>query len=140
MVRYREHGELGLLDRPSVPHHQPTATPAETVARIETLRRNQKWSAACIAHELTADGISISVHTVSRHLAYLGLNRRRFLDPNGRRTSPAFCHRIIRVPPSTGKTCPVMKRAPVPERNANTGTKSFSTSPSLPPSGTAVAM
>ncbi|HRF38594.1 MAG TPA: copper homeostasis protein CutC [Saprospiraceae bacterium] len=57
MARYREHGELGLLDRPSVPHHQPTATPAETVTRIETLRRSRKWSAARIAHELGADGI-----------------------------------------------------------------------------------
>ncbi|MBF4478287.1 helix-turn-helix domain-containing protein, partial [Rhodococcus rhodochrous] len=83
MARYREHGELGLLDRPSVPHHQPTATPAETVARIETLRRTRKWSAARIAHELGADGITISVRTVSRHLARLGLNRRKFLDPNG---------------------------------------------------------
>ncbi|MCD2115145.1 helix-turn-helix domain-containing protein, partial [Rhodococcus rhodochrous] len=83
MARYREHGELGLLDRPSVPHHQPTATPAETVARIETLRRTRKWSAARIAHELGADGITISVRTVSRHLAHLWLNRRKFLDPNG---------------------------------------------------------
>ena len=83
MARYREHGELGLLDRPSVPHHQPTATPAETVTLIETLRRTRKWSAARIAHELGADGITISVRTVSRHLAHLGLNRRRFLDPNG---------------------------------------------------------
>jgi len=31
MARYREHGELGLLDCPSVPHHQPPATPPETV-------------------------------------------------------------------------------------------------------------
>ena len=83
MARYREHGELGLLDRPSIPHHQPTATPAETVARIETLRRTRKWSAARIAHELAADGVTISARTVSRHLAHLGLNRRRFLDLNG---------------------------------------------------------
>lgn len=26
--RYRSHGELGLEDRLSTPHHQPTATPA----------------------------------------------------------------------------------------------------------------
>jgi len=82
-VRYRERDELGLLGRPSVPRHKPTATPAETVARIETLRRTRKWSAARIAHELAADGISISVRTVSRHVAHLGLNRRKFLDPNG---------------------------------------------------------
>lgn len=81
--RYREFGEIGLLDRPSVPHHQPTATPTEVVTRIESLRRERKWSARRIALELAADGITISVRTVSRHLARLGLNRRRFLDPTG---------------------------------------------------------
>lgn len=55
--RHRRYGEAGLLDRPSVPHHQPTATSAEIVARIERLRRNHKHSARCIALELEADGI-----------------------------------------------------------------------------------
>ncbi|GAB2766304.1 IS481 family transposase [Sinomonas soli] len=81
--RYRRHGELGLQDRPSVPRRQPTATPAEVVVRIEALRRERKWSAARIAHELGNEGIRISTRTVSRHLAHLGLNRRRFIDPNG---------------------------------------------------------
>jgi transposase len=81
--RYRHHGEAGLLDRPSVPHHQPTATPAEVVARIEHLRRQRKYSARRIATELAAEGITISVRTVGRHLLQLGLNRRRFLDPTG---------------------------------------------------------
>lgn len=81
--RYREFGEIGLIDRPSVPHRQPTATPADVVARIELLRRSKKWSAGRISHELACDGVAISVRTVSRHLARLGLNRRRFLDPAG---------------------------------------------------------
>lgn len=81
--RDRRHGELGLLDRSSTPRHQPTATDAEVVARIEDLRRTQKWSAARIASELHADGVSISRRTVSRHLHVLGLNHRRFIDPNG---------------------------------------------------------
>lgn len=81
--RYRRHGELGLQDRPSVPRRQPTATPAEVVVRIEAMRRERKWSAARIAHELGNEGIRISTRTVSRHLAHLGLNRRRFIDPNG---------------------------------------------------------
>ena len=81
--RYRKFGEAGLLDRPSVPHHQPTATPAEVVARIEQLRRHHKHSARRIALELAGEGITISVRTVSRHLAHLGLNRRKFLDPTG---------------------------------------------------------
>ncbi|WIX76837.1 IS481 family transposase [Amycolatopsis carbonis] len=81
--RWRRHGEAGLLDRPSVPHHQPTATPAQVVARIEQLRRHRKYSARRIATELTAEGITISVRTVGRHLLALGLNRRRSLDPTG---------------------------------------------------------
>ncbi|GAA0276950.1 hypothetical protein GCM10009527_086650 [Actinomadura nitritigenes] len=81
--RYREHGELGLHDRPSTPHRQPTATPAQVVARVETMRRKHKWPAARIAFELRGLGVSISRRTISRHLAHLGLNRRRFIDPTG---------------------------------------------------------
>ncbi|ALG06401.1 IS481 family transposase [Kibdelosporangium phytohabitans] len=81
--RYRQHGEAGLLDRPSVPHHQPTATPGEVIARIEHLRRHGKHSARRIALELATDGTSISARTVSRHLAHLGLHHRKFLDPSG---------------------------------------------------------
>lgn len=81
--RWRRHGEAGLLDRPSVPHHQPTATPAEAITRIEQLRRQRKYSARRIATELSAEGVMISVRTVGRQLLHLGLNRRRFLDPTG---------------------------------------------------------
>lgn len=81
--RYRRHGDPGLLDRSSAPHRQPTTTAAEILARIEELRRAHKWSAARIAFELTQAGIPISRRTVSRHLAAVGLNRRRFLDPTG---------------------------------------------------------
>ncbi|OYO19084.1 IS481 family transposase, partial [Enemella dayhoffiae] len=81
--RYRQFGELGLLDRSSTPARQPGATPGETVARIEELRREHKWSASRIAFELHADGVAVSRRTVTRHLAQLGLNRRRFIDPSG---------------------------------------------------------
>jgi transposase len=81
--RWRRHGEAGLDDQPSVPHHQPTAAPAEVVVRIEQLRRARKYSARRIATELAAEGITISVRTVGRHLLQPGLNRRRFLDPTG---------------------------------------------------------
>jgi transposase InsO family protein len=81
--RHRRYGDTGLLDRPSIPHHQPTTTPAVTILRIEQLRRDHKWSARRIALELATDGITVSVRTVSRHLVHLGLNRRRFLDPTG---------------------------------------------------------
>jgi transposase len=81
--RHRQFGEAGLLDRPSVPHHQPTATPAQVVIRLEAMRRDRKWSARRISIELAGEGVTVSVRTVSRHLVHLGLNRRRFLDPTG---------------------------------------------------------
>ncbi len=81
--RFRRYGELDILDRSSAPRRQPTATTAEVLLRIEQLRRDRKWSAQRITAELAAEGLSVSVRTVSRHLARLGLNRRRFLDPGG---------------------------------------------------------
>jgi transposase InsO family protein len=81
--RFRDYGDLGLIDRSSAPSNQPTATPAEIVARIEQLRRERKWSATRIAHELSAEEHVVSRRTVSRHLADLGLNHRRFIDPSG---------------------------------------------------------
>lgn len=59
------------------------ATPDEVVAQVEVLRRAHKWPAARISFELTQAGTPVSRRTVSRHLAQLGLNRRRFIDPDG---------------------------------------------------------
>ncbi|MBA2949676.1 IS481 family transposase [Streptomyces himalayensis] len=81
--RWRKHGELGLVDRSSTPHRQPTATPADVVKMVERMRREHKWSAARIAFELNDIEVTISRRTVTRLLAQLGLNRRRFIDPNG---------------------------------------------------------
>lgn len=81
--RYRHHGELGLHDRSSTPHCQPTANAPDMIARIENMQRNHKRSAARIAHELAAEGIKVSRRTISRQLADLGLNRRKFIDPSG---------------------------------------------------------
>ncbi len=81
--RYRHHDELGLHDRSSTPHCQPTATAPDMVARIEKMRRTDKRSAARIAHELAADQTQVSRRTISRRLADLGLNRRKFIDPSG---------------------------------------------------------
>lgn len=81
--RWRTHGEIGLLDRSATPHYQPTATDADIVNRVETMRRERKWPASRIAFELAGTGVSISRRTVSRLLVQLGLNRRRFIDPVG---------------------------------------------------------
>jgi hypothetical protein len=50
--RYRRYGEVGPLDRPPIPHVQPTAASGAVVAQIEQMRRSDKWSAPRIAHEL----------------------------------------------------------------------------------------
>jgi hypothetical protein len=81
--RFRQFGELGLEDRSSAPRSQPTAAPAEVITHIEAMRRARKWSAARIAFELGRQGVRISRRTVSRQLVALGLNRRRFIDPDG---------------------------------------------------------
>jgi transposase InsO family protein len=84
--RWRRYGELGLVDRPSVPRHSPTATPAWVIAQIEAWRRVKKWSAGRITHELAqlpGGGYRINRRTVTRHLARLGLAQRRFIDPCG---------------------------------------------------------
>src|SRR5918993_4218874 len=78
--RWRRFGELGLLDRSSAPHQSPNASPAWVIEQIEAWRREQKWSAARITHELADQGIRINRRTVSRHLTRLGLGRRRLLD------------------------------------------------------------
>ena len=81
--RYRQYGDLGLQDRSSTPIHHPTATAAGIVAEIEAMRRTRKWSASRITFELRTDGIVIARRTVTKILRNLGLNRRRFIDPNG---------------------------------------------------------
>ena len=81
--RWRQHGEVGLRDRPSIPHSSPNATPARVIGQIEGWRRDKKWSAARITHELAQTGFTINRRTVTRHLGRLGLARRRFIDPNG---------------------------------------------------------
>jgi transposase InsO family protein len=81
--RWRRFGELGLRDRSSTPHHSPRATPAWVIERIETWRRDNKWSATRITHELAELGFRINRRTVTRHLTQLGLGQRRFLDPCG---------------------------------------------------------
>lgn len=81
--RWRQHGEVSLQDRSSTPRSQPTATPSYLVKQIETMRREHKWSASRITFEINETGIAISRRTVTRLLAQVGLNRRRFIDPDG---------------------------------------------------------
>lgn len=81
--RYRDFGEIGLLDHSSTPLRQPTATPGAMVTQIERMRREHKWSAARITFELELQGTRRSRRTVTRLLGQLGLSQRRFIDPTG---------------------------------------------------------
>lgn len=83
VIRWRRHGDAGLLDRPSTPHRSPKATHASVIEQIETWRRGHKWSAQRITDELADLGHDINRRTVTRHLTRLGLSRRRFIDPDG---------------------------------------------------------
>jgi transposase len=81
--RYKKYGELGLLDRSSAPIRQPSATPGRLVEQVELMRPGRKCSASRIAFELDQAGTPVNRRTVTRLLAQLGLNRQKFIDPNG---------------------------------------------------------
>ena len=53
------------------------------MAEIEAMRRTRKWSALRVMFELRMDGTVITRRPVTKILRDLGLNRRRFIDPNG---------------------------------------------------------
>lgn len=81
--RYRRSGDVGLLDRSSTPRDQPTAMAPEIAEQIEIWRREREWPASRITFELNETGVPISRRTVTRIIGRLGLNRRRFIDPDG---------------------------------------------------------
>jgi len=74
LARYRAEGTHGLQDRPSRPHHMPSATPEGIRMRIEELRR-QRWTGLRIAAQ-----VGLSPATVHRVLQRLGLERLHKLD------------------------------------------------------------
>ena len=82
-ARYEQLGEVGLLDRASVPGSSPTHLDPRVVEQSERLRREHKWTARQIHLELTRTGHRVSLATVSRWLVRLGTNRRRDIDPDG---------------------------------------------------------
>src|SRR5690625_1978694 len=78
--RWRRHGEAGLRDRPSTPHSNPSATPAWVIEKIETWRREHKWSAERITDELV--DIEVTINRPHRDPA-----------PDQPRTRPTPIHR-----------------------------------------------
>jgi len=75
LARYRAEGEAGLADRSSRPHCMPSATPADVVEQVITLRRQR------ITGQQIAATLALSPATVSRVLRKARLSRMRDLDP-----------------------------------------------------------
>jgi transposase InsO family protein len=70
-ARYRAHGNAGLLDRSSRPHHSPRRLAVEHERAIAELRRQRGWGPDRIAAVL-----GLSRATVHRTIRRLGLQRR----------------------------------------------------------------
>jgi transposase InsO family protein len=78
--RWREEGEVGLLDRSSRPRSCPHRTPAHLERRIVSLRQQRKLGPARIAPI-----VGLPVSTVHRVLKRHGLHRLAWMDrPTGR--------------------------------------------------------
>ena len=78
--RWREEGELGLVDRSSRAHWCPHQTSPEIQAQIAELRTTLKLGPARIGYRL-----GVAPSTVHRVLTRLGLNRLAWMDrPTGR--------------------------------------------------------
>jgi transposase InsO family protein len=74
--RFNNHGQNGLHDRSSRPHHTPTKTPALVEQQIIDLRQAQRRGPDWIGAEL-----GICPRTVSRVLARNGLPKLASMDP-----------------------------------------------------------
>ncbi|SOB85720.1 IS481 family transposase [Streptomyces sp. 1331.2] len=73
--RYRAHGEAGMSDRSSRPHHSPRRTPTRTERRIIKVRVLRRWGPARIAYLLR-----LNPATVHRVLTRYRLARLTHLD------------------------------------------------------------
>ncbi|MFW0794320.1 IS481 family transposase [Gordonia sp. CPCC 205515] len=73
--RYREHGEAGMVDLSSRPHHSPNQLPQRRERRIIKLRFVRRWGAARIAAHL-----KIAQSTVEAVLRRYGMPLLRHLD------------------------------------------------------------
>jgi transposase InsO family protein len=85
--RYREHGEAGMVDRPSRPHRSPCRTPTRRERRIIKVRVTRRWGPARI-------GFLLGIHpsTVHRVLSRYGLARLSWLDRSTGRVVRRYEH------------------------------------------------
>lgn len=83
VARNRGGGAPGLHDRPSRPYTATGQLDLQLVARIEELRREQKWSARRINYHLRAEDHQLPLPTVDRWLHRLQISRLKELIPAG---------------------------------------------------------
>ena len=104
--RYLSEGEQGLFDRSSRPHRSPNATPESCRRRIVELRKQRRWGAAHIGHEVGRSG-----STVQKILHCEGLGR---LDSGDRATAEPVI-RYQRARPGELVHVDVKKLAGIPD-------------------------
>lgn len=76
VLRYRELGRAGMVDRSSRPHRSPNQLPQRTERRIVKLRVTRRWGPARIAYHL-----GHSPSTVHQVLRRYGCPRLKWTDP-----------------------------------------------------------
>jgi transposase InsO family protein len=104
--RFLTEGAAGLLDRSSRPHHSPNRTPAAVRGEVVRLRRQRRWGAAHIGHEL-----ALAASTVQAILRAEGLGR---LDRGDRATDIEPVQRYQRERPGELVHVDVKKIAGIP--------------------------
>lgn len=75
LKRFREEGEIGLMDRSSRPHSCPHATAVALVEQLIELRRSRK------TYRQIAQILGLAVSTVARRLNQAGFHRLAELEP-----------------------------------------------------------
>ncbi|MFY1020703.1 IS481 family transposase [Ectopseudomonas khazarica] len=75
LKRFREEGEIGLMDRSSRPHSCPHATAIALVEQLIELRRSRK------TYRQIAQILGLAVSTVARRLKQAGFHRLAELEP-----------------------------------------------------------
>ena len=79
--RYLAEGEAGLFDRSSRPMSSPNQTPPECQRRIIELRKQRRWGAAHIGHEVGRAGSTVQRILISEGLGRLDSGDRATAEP-----------------------------------------------------------
>ena len=79
--RFLTEGDDGLFDRSSRPKSSPNATPPECRRRIVELRKQRRWGAAHIGHEVGRSGSTVQKILIAEGLRRLDSGDRATADP-----------------------------------------------------------